>query len=80
MIGVGLAVLILLLVLLGRMYPGDGSDLLDWDPLGRTERAAALDAEDARQMLDAHNARRSREGRPAMSMDELERRAYDDLP
>lgn len=77
-VGVGLAVLIGVLVLLGRLYPGDGSDLLDWQPERRAEQMAALEAEDSRQMLDAHNARRAREGRSALSRDDVTRRLQDD--
>ncbi len=58
----GLGVLIVVLVLIGLLYPGSGADVLDWKPT----RSAALEAEneldDVSQMIAAQNEMRRRRG------------------
>ena len=62
-----LLTLVVALLLIGRFYPGDGSDVLDWDP----HRKAALDAQnevdDMEQMLAATNRRRVARGKAPLT-------------
>ena len=42
----GIAVLVGLLVLVARMYPGSGADLLDWGPSRSYEQEIELENQD----------------------------------
>jgi len=57
---VGLIVLVL--VLLARAYPGSGADLLDWKPTRSYEDEARLEMDDVQQMIAAQNEMRRRRG------------------
>jgi hypothetical protein len=67
------ALLMLLLVLLaiGRWYPGSGAEQVDWRPTRSPELEAELELEDVDQMLEAQNARRRRGGRPEITEDDV---------
>ena len=67
----GIGVVILVVVLIGRFYPGSGGDLLDWRPTRSYEVEAELELEDVQQMLDAQNAYRRRRGMPAVTEDDV---------
>ena len=56
------AVLVIVLVLLARAYPGSGADLLDWKPTRSYELEAELELQDVEQMIAAQNAYRRRRG------------------
>jgi hypothetical protein len=60
-------------VFLAWLYPGSGSDLLDWDPRAASERRAALEAEDLRQMLEVENRRARERGHPEQTEDDVAR-------
>lgn len=62
--------IILLVVLLARMHPGTGADLLDFDPTARMEKRYAAEFEDMEDMLETHNRRRREQGLPDHSEDE----------
>jgi hypothetical protein len=65
--------------LLGRYYPGSGTDQLGLRSAREiTETREALDAEDLEQMLAAHNARRRARGEPELTVAELQRRVSED--
>jgi hypothetical protein len=66
-----IGVVILVLVLIARIYPGTGADLLDWRPTRSYEVEAELELEDVQQMIDAQNAYRRRRGMPAVSEDDV---------
>lgn len=70
-----LAVVVLagVLALVGRLHPGSGADLLDWQPTRSYEDEARLELEDVEQMIEAQNERRRRTGRPEIDEDELRR-------
>jgi hypothetical protein len=76
---VGIAVVLGCLLLLGRYYPGSGTE-----PIGLrsareiTETREALEAQDLDQMLAAHNARRRARGEAELSPGDLERRVRED--
>ena len=47
--------IVLVLVLLGRSYPGSGADLLDWKPTRDYETEFQLEEDDVKQMIAAQN-------------------------
>jgi hypothetical protein len=74
----GVAVVVGVLLLVGRMYPGSGADLLDWKPTRSYEDEARMEMEDVQQMLDAQNEYRRKRGAPEMTEEEIRRRAAED--
>ena len=48
----GLLVFVGLLVLLARLYPGSGADLLDWGSTRSYEHEIELDMQDVEQMIE----------------------------
>ncbi|MGI9557062.1 MAG: hypothetical protein ACR2N5_03880 [Solirubrobacterales bacterium] len=73
---VGLIVLVL--VMLARAYPGSGADLVDWKPTRSYEDEARLEVEDVQQMLDAQNEYRRRRGASDLTEEDAERMARED--
>ena len=73
---VGLIVLVL--VLLARAYPGSGADLVDWRPTRSYEDEARLEMEDVQQMIEAQNEYRRRRGAPEVTEADAERWAKED--
>jgi len=78
----GIAVAVGLLVLLARLYPGTGADLLDWGPARSYEHEVELEMQDIDQMIEAQNAYRRKRGerelteaeiRDNIARDEIER-------
>lgn len=61
---VGLIVLVLVLLAIGKWYPGTGADVLDWKPTRSVETEVELELDDIDQMLEAQNERRRRRGQP----------------
>jgi hypothetical protein len=57
-----IGLIVLVLVLLARAYPGSGADLLDWKPTRSPELEAQLEVDDVQQMIDAQNEYRRRRG------------------
>jgi hypothetical protein len=81
---------ILILLAIGKWYPGSGADLVDWKPTRSVELEIELELDDVEQMLEANNERRRASGRPELTEDGLRdelaleeerrlRRAPDDL-
>ena len=73
---VGLIVLVL--VLLARAYPGSGADLVDWRPTRSYEDEARLEEEDVAQMIEAQNAYRRRRGAQDLTEADAQRMARED--
>lgn len=73
---VGLIVLVL--VLLARAYPGSGADLVDWRPTRSFEDEARLEVEDVQQMIEAQNEYRRRRGAADLTEADAERMARED--
>jgi hypothetical protein len=72
MLGVSLFLgLLVFFFLLGRLSPGDGSDLVDWDPGRRADAKRILEHEDVDQMLETANRRRRAQGLPELKPDEV---------
>ena len=67
----GIAVAVGLLVLLARLYPGTGADLLDWGPARSYEVEVELEMQDVEQMIEAQNAYRRKRGEPEVTEDEV---------
>jgi hypothetical protein len=67
-----LAVLVIILVLIGRYYPGSGADVIDWQPTRSLETEIELEIDDIDQMIEAQNERRRRRGEAARSLEQVE--------
>lgn len=52
LLAVGLVGVVAFLLVVGAMYPGNGSDLLDYDPVGRAAKKILAEEEDMREMED----------------------------
>jgi hypothetical protein len=72
------ALIVLVLVLLARAYPGSGADLVDWRPTRSPEVEAQLELDDVQQMIDAQNEMRRRRGAPELSESDAQRMADED--
>ena len=72
------ALIVLVLVLLARAYPGSGADLLDWKPTRSYEVEAQLELDDVDQMIAAQNEYRRRRGAAEMTHEDAERMARED--
>jgi hypothetical protein len=73
---VGLIVLVL--VLLARAYPGSGADLVDWKPTRSYEDEARLEMEDVQQMIEAQNEYRRRRGAEDLTEEQAHEWARED--
>jgi hypothetical protein len=73
-----IALIIGILVLLARAYPGSGADLLDWKPTRSFEDEARLEMEDVQQMIDAQNEMRRRRGAQDISREDVDDWAAED--
>jgi hypothetical protein len=67
----GFAILIVMLLAVGRLYPGSGAEQLDWKPTRSYEDEVRLELEDIDQMLELQNERRRRHGRPELTEDDV---------
>jgi len=74
----GLVLIFLALLLLARVVPGSGAQVLDWKPTRSYEAEAELELDDIDQMLEAQNARRRASGRAEMTMDDVDRLVKED--
>lgn len=72
------ALIVVLLMLLARAYPGSGADLVDWKPTRSHEVEAQLEVDDVAQMIEAQNMYRRKRGAPEMTHDDAERMARED--
>lgn len=72
------AFIVLVLVLLGRAYPGSGADLVDWKPTRDYETELTLEQDDVSQMLAAQNAYRRKRGASELTERDATRMANED--
>ena len=70
--------IVLVLVLIARAYPGSGADLVDWKPTRDYETEFQLEADDISQMIAAQNAYRRRRGAKELTELDAERMARED--
>ncbi len=73
-----IALIVGVLVLLARAYPGSGADLVDWKPTRSYEDEARLEGEDIQQMIEAQNVMRRRRGKPELTRSDASRMARED--
>jgi hypothetical protein len=73
-----IALIVLVLVLLARAYPGSGADLVDWKPTRSHELEAQLEIDDVQQMLAAQNEYRRRRGAAELTEEDANRMARED--
>jgi hypothetical protein len=64
-------VVFLILLALGKWYPGSGAEQVDWRPTRSPEVEAELELEDIDQMIEAQNVRRRATGRREITEDEI---------
>jgi hypothetical protein len=67
----GIGIVVLILVLIGRFYPGTGADILDWRPTRSYETEMELEMQDVEQMIEAQNRYRRRRGEREVTEDEV---------
>lgn len=65
----GLIVGLLILLAIGKWYPGSGAEQVDWKPTRSIEQEIELELQDVDEMLEAANERRRRSGRPEITED-----------
>jgi hypothetical protein len=70
----GIGIVVLVLVVIGRFYPGSGADLLDWRPTRSYETEVQLEIEDVQQMIEAQNEYRRRRGERELTEEEVRER------
>ena len=62
---------VLILLAIGKWYPGSGAEQVDWKPTRSIELEVELELDDVEQMLEANNERRRASGRPELTEDGL---------
>jgi len=72
------AVIVAILLIVGRAYPGSSADLVDWHPTRSPEVEAQNEIDDVRQMLEAQNEMRRRRGAPEMTEADLDAAVAED--
>ena len=60
------------LYLLGRFYPGSGTDQINWRPTRSPEQEIQNEIDDLDQMLAATNARRRARGKPELTEESIQ--------
>ena len=68
---IGIVVVFLAIVALGRLSPRSPRQFLDWKPTRSYEDEIQLELDDVDQMLEAQNERRRRSGRSEISEDDV---------
>ena len=67
----GFIVFFLILLALGKWYPGSGAEQLDWKPTRSLETEVELELDDIDQMLEAQNERRRARGQSERTEDDV---------
>lgn len=73
-----IGLIVLVLVLLARAYPGSGADLVDWKPTRSPEVEAQLEIDDVQQMIEAQNEYRRKRGADELTEDQVQEWATED--
>src|ERR687886_824875 len=68
---VGLVLMVLAVLALGRFYPRSRAGQLDWKPTPSPQVEAQNELDDIAQMLEAQNERRRRRGLPDRTEEEI---------
>jgi Na+-transporting methylmalonyl-CoA/oxaloacetate decarboxylase gamma subunit len=74
-----LAVLVTMVLLLGRFHPRTTREVLDWNPTRSAEAEVQNELEDIAQMLEATNERRRRRGLPDLTEEQMQTVVHDEL-
>jgi hypothetical protein len=74
----GVALLLVVLLLLGRFYPGSGAQQLDWRPTRSPELEVQNEIDDVDQMREAVNRRRRARGEAELTEADLRARVAED--
>jgi hypothetical protein len=69
---------VLILLALGKWYPGSGAEQVDWRPTRSPELEAELELDDVDQMLEAQNERRRRSGRRELTEEDIQAQVRED--
>lgn len=75
----GLGGVVVACLLLGKFYPGNGSDVLDWKPTRSHDVEAQNEVDDIEQMLEAANRRRRRRGEAELTEASLQHAVAEDV-
>ena len=67
----GIGIVVFILVLIGRFYPGTGADILDWRPTRSYETEIELEMQDVEQMIEAQNRYRRQRGEAEITEDDV---------
>jgi hypothetical protein len=67
----GVGALVVVLLAIGRFYPGSGADQLDWRPTRSPEVEVANEIDDLEQMREAVNRRRRARGEADLTDEDL---------
>ncbi len=59
-----LLAIVVFFLLLGRFTPGNGADLIDWDPIGKAEEMRERKLDDFDEILELTNRKRRERGLP----------------
>ena len=70
--------LLVVLLALGRFYPGSGAPQLDWRPTRSVELEVQNEIDDLDQMREAINARRRARGQDELTEEEIHERVAED--
>jgi hypothetical protein len=70
----GVAGLVIVLLLIGRFYPGSGAQQLDWRPTRSVEVEVQNEIDDVDQMREAVNRRRRARGEAELTEDDIRAR------
>ena len=73
-----MAIGFVLLLALGKWYPGSGAEQVDWKPTRSPELEVELEIQDVDEMLEAANERRRASGRPEISEDGIREEIADE--
>jgi hypothetical protein len=71
--------LLVVLLALGRFYPGSGAKQLDWRPTRSVELEVQNEIDDVDQMREAINARRRARGEEELTEETVRARVAEDL-
>ena len=74
----GVALLLVVLLLLGRFYPGSGAQQLDWRPTRSPELEVQNEIDDVDEMREAVNRRRRARGEAELTEEDLRARVAED--
>jgi hypothetical protein len=73
-----LVVFILILLAIGKWYPGSGAEQVDWRPTRSPELEVELELDDVDQMIEAQNQRRRARGAAEITEEDVRSKVAED--